>query len=146
MNDRLSAPSPWDNRALETELRRLCTTMSAARIAAELTSKTGVAISRNAVIGKLNRLGLSRPKPAKVDRRPRPKRLPPPPRPPQPIRYIRPPDAFTAFGEPADMHTVDGCRWPVTHDRPLGVLQCPKGSGLLVLRQAPGAGVAGRPQ
>ena len=32
--------------------------------------------------------------------------------------YVRPTDASTAFGKPADVMTVSGCRWPISDDGP----------------------------
>jgi hypothetical protein len=55
--------TPWPD-TLDDALRQFWPTMTAARLAAELTAKYGIAVSRSAVIGKAHRLGLSKPRPA----------------------------------------------------------------------------------
>jgi GcrA cell cycle regulator len=100
--------------ALDGELKRLHMEMSAAQIAAELNAGRENPLTRNAIIGRLHRLGLSRPRPKRIDRKPRqrPKRIPGVVRKPT---YIRPDDWRRAYGTPCAFLDLPpcGCRWPL---------------------------------
>lgn len=109
----MAAISSWTDDRTQTLIDLWRVGRSAAEIARALTG-----VSRNAVLGKLYRLGLSRPRPAAKpgDRRPAPV-------PPSAVRTRRPPSRTTPqpvpSGEPeiglTDITGVGrhACRWPI---------------------------------
>ena len=119
--------SPWDNAALNDAVRELWPTMTALALATDLSTRFGVAVTRSAVIGKANRLGLSKARLKKHDR-PRPKRLPPTVPAPKPT-FVRPSDIHRTFGEVCSIVQVKGCRWCVVNDKPFFFCNGPRLNG-----------------
>lgn len=109
----MAAISSWTNDRTQTLIDLWRVGRSAAEIARALTG-----VSRNAVLGKLYRLGLSRPRPAAKPGDRRPAKAPPPTsRPRRPPSRAAPP--MVPPGEPeiglTDMAGVGrhACRWPL---------------------------------
>jgi hypothetical protein len=99
----------------DAALRERYHAMSVAMIAAEFSARFGAVFSRNCIIGRARRIGLSRKRVPKQERRPRqrPRRLPPLPKP----QFIRPIPWNQAYGIPVNIVRVAGCRWPVSGQR-----------------------------
>jgi len=93
-------------------LRKIYGTKSVAEVAREI----GSGVSRNAVIGKAGRLGLSAPKeerpkrPPPMPPRPRPVPSPPPPMPPPPPMATRPPESSADAVHLLELRAHQ-CRW-----------------------------------
>jgi GcrA cell cycle regulator len=125
--------SPWTDERVALLTRLWNGGLSGSQIAAELGGLT-----RNAVIGKANRLGLPERKPAKA----RPRKPAPRPayhRPTSPRRFpaLRPqlPDAQSTLGSIALLDLRDHhCRWPVGDPRRSGFAFCGERADLAAKR------------
>ena len=121
----MPCPSPWTDDRVEVLTKLWREGRSAAAIARDLGG-----VTRNAVLGKIHRLGLSgRAIPARPGtRRPRP------PKAERPARVRRPPvlQAWPAVVEPVPMEgTADivsvgahACRWPIGDPKAPGFMLC----------------------